>query len=402
MFSKVDNIVVGNQFIGLEIFTVNGEEGISLVTIEKQKNELVITHKEKKNQFNQLKEIPNKNDCVFLIINNSQIIQKEVEGIDVQDIKTLNKAFPNLKLDDFYYEICKIESKSIVAICRKSYVEELLIDFNAKGIVLSGLSLGICSISQISSLTDYENLNTNAQTLALRDEESIIKPFDGNAKTYEINGLQIESYYLLGFSEILSWIVKSNSNSGNITPFNINLWNNHYQKKFFNKGIKIMVYSLLIILLINFFIFNHYFKAVNNSTSDLEANKNLIGNIKETKLRIKAKENRFNSAINGNNSKSSFIINQIISELPSSILLDQIVYHPLDKNIKEDEIIVTKNNIVLVSGKTINNIAFTSWIEFIEKQKGISNVIITEFGKNEAKENVFTLKITTNETEQKK
>jgi hypothetical protein len=398
VFSKIDNIVIGDQFTGLEIFTANGEEGISLVTVEKKKNELVIIHREKRNKIDQLQQIPNKNDFVFLIINNSQIIQKEVHGTDSHDIKTLHKAFPNLKLEDFYYEICKIGIKSIVAVCRKSYVDELLSDFNSKGIILSGISLGVCSISQIIAFTGYDTLNTNSQSLALTNQENIIQPLDDKTRTYEINGLEVQDYYLLGFSAILRWVLKNNSNSGSILQFSDTLWNNQYQQRFFGKGLKAIIYSLLTILLVNFFVFNNYFKAVNNSTTNLEVSKNLTENIKEVQVRVKNKEVQFNNALSGNNSRSSHIINQIISELPTSILLNQLAYHPLEKNIKDEEAIATQDKIIIISGKTINNLAFTNWVELIQKHKEIANVTITQFGKNDTKETVFTLKIKTNET----
>ena len=398
MFTKLDNIVIGNQFIALEVFTANGEEGISLVAIEKKKNELAITHKEKRSQYDQLKEIPKKNDCVFLVINNSKIIQKEVDGTDIQDVKTLNKAFPSLKLDDFYYEISRVETKSIIAICRKSYVEELLSDFKSKGVTFSGISLGVCSISQIISYTDNEVLNTNTQTITLGNAESLIKPFEGTVETYEINGIEIQNSYLLGFSAIVGWVLKNNSNTGNITSFNSYLSNEYYQKKFFTKSVKTFVYFLLVILLINFFLFNHFFKVVNNSTADIEANKNTIENIKIVKTRLEGKEERLNTTLIGNNSRCSYIINKIISEIPSSILLNQIVYNPLEKNIKEDEVIATQSNTILVAGKTINNVSFTNWIEHIQKYKEIEKVTISQFGKNETKETIFMLKIAVHET----
>lgn len=398
MYRKLDNIVIGKHYKTIEVFTSNGEDGISLFAIEKKKNELVITHKEKRNQFSQLNDIPNINDCVFLIINNSQIIQKEVEGTNLHDIKTLSKAFPGLKLDDFYYEISKLKTKSIVAICRRSYVEELLSDFKSKGVTFAGLSLGVCSISQITSFTENEVLNTNTQTITIGNEDVLLKPFEGHAKTYEINGIEVENFFLLGFSTIVGWVLNNNSNTGNIISYNSILSNEFYQKKFFAKSVKMFVYFLLVILLINFFLFNHFFKAVNNTTADIQANKNLIENIKIVKTSLKGKEERLNSSINGNNSKSSFTINKIISEMPYSILLNQLVYNPLEKNIKEDEAIATQNNIILIAGKTINNVAFTSWIDHIQKYKEIENVTITQFGKNETKETVFILKIMVHET----
>jgi hypothetical protein len=137
---------------------------------------------------------------------------------------------------------------------------------------------------------------------------------------------------------------------------------------------------------------------VNNSTADIEANKNIIENIKIVKTRLEGKEERLNTTLIGNNSRCSYIINKIISEIPSSILLNQIVYNPLEKNIKEDEVIATHNNTILVAGKTINNVSFTNWIEHIQKYKEIEKVTISQFGKNETKETIFMLKIAVHET----
>lgn len=397
MLTKLNNILIGNQFIGLEIFTSKGDDEVSLVRIEKKKNELLINHAEKQTNFDQLKEKPQKNDCVFLIINNSHIIQKEVDEADTNEIKIVKKAFPNLKLEDFYYEICRIEAKSIVAICRKNYIDELLSYFQGKGVVFSGISLGVCSISQIISYCDNEVLKTNSQTIRIGNQQAILDKSDGDITSYQINGLEIQNSYLLGFSTILSYLLKPNTNSGNIIVFNNNLSDEYFQKKFFINFSKIFVFCLLIVLLINFFIFNYFFKAVNNSTLEIETNKNLIENIKIVKLRLRAKEERLNRALNDNNSRCSFLLNKIISEIPTSILLNQIIYHPLERNIKDDEEISTQNNIIIVAGKTINNAAFTNWIEQIQKYKEIDNVIITQFGKNETKETVFTLKIAVNE-----
>lgn len=406
MFSKLDTILLGNQFVGLELFTANAEEGIALVVIERKKGELIISHKEKRNCYKDLVEKPNTDLPIFLVINNSQIIQKEVEGIDINDSKIINKAFPNLKTDDFHYEIWRVETKSIIAICRKSYIEELLISYKEFGITFSSISLGVCSISQIKTYTEVESLKTNTLTLFLNSNETTVIKSNENAKveTFEINGLEIQSSYLIGFSAVLRWVIKNNNNTGSIVLNNTNLLDCFYQKSFLKKGIKVAVFGLLIILLINFFVFTHYFNAVNNTSTDLTTNKVLIENIKDVKARLKIKEIKLENTITRSNSKSSWIINEIIKKIPQSILINELTYHPLEKNIKLDEAIVTLDDIILISGKTINNSAFTDWIESIESNKWINNVTITHFGKNETKETIFTIKISIqpNETQQKK
>lgn len=392
MFSRLNYILLGNHFVGLEIFTDNGEDGFAIVCVEKKKNELVIISDEKKDNLIKIKEFP-KAGPVFLVINNSQVIQKEINEVDSNDIKILNKVFPNLKQEDFYYEIAKINAKSVVAVCRKSYVDDLLKEYKSKGVLFSGVSIGVCSISNIIPFVAEKILSTNSVSISLNGE-TILKPLENKNRTfYAINGLSVKSFDLLSFSAVLGLILKNSSNTGNIIKNNALLLDDFYQKSFFKKTIKSAVFVILGILLINFFIFNYYFKAVNNSTADLTANKNLISDIKSVKSRLKMKEEKLNSSLSINNSKSSFIINELVKNIPSYILLEKLEYHPLEKKIKEDEPIMIVNDVTIISGKTINNVAFTKWIETIERYKWIKNVTITHFGKNETNETVFTIKV---------
>lgn len=392
---KLTNILSESHFIGIELFTSNGEDGISLLCIKRKRNELNITYKEKRESFNQLNHKPNKENTVVLVINNSSIIQKEIENTDNLDAKILNKVFPNLKTEEFFYEIWRIGTKAIVAICRKNYVNELLEFYKKEGVNISGISIGVCSLSQITSFNETSIFETNSTIISLESNDQILKPkISITTKNFDINGLEIQSSYLLGFASLLRLITKNNKNTGNIIPLNNQLLEEFHQKSFFRKSIKWTVYTLLFLLLINFFVFNHYYEAVTKSNSDLESNKVIIENIKFTKERLKTKEEKLKSASVLNNSKSSWQINELLKEMPSSILLNELIYNPLEKNIKEEEKIVTKDNTVIISGKTINNIAFTNWLDKIEKDKSVTNVTITSFGKNENKETVFSITIT--------
>src|SRR5690606_33754554 len=97
------------------------------------------------------------------------------------------------------------------------------------------------------------------------------------------------------------------------------------------------------------------------------------------KQRIKDKEKKLSSFITSNESKSSLVINDIVKILPSSILLSEIDYHPLEKKIKNKEAVISQDNLIIVSGTVINNEAFTEWIREIEKQNWVENIMIIAF-----------------------
>ena len=398
-FPSLNKLLYGNQFIGIEIFSLNDGQNVAVLNIKKENNELIITQKESRSSIDKLTKKIAKNHPIALIINNNNIIQKEVDSIEINELKILGKAFPNLKVVDFYYEISTLNSKSIVAICRKSYVDELILSYKLIDIPITKISLGVCSISSIVSFNIDPILKTNTQQVDSANEVAIIKPIEKNlVSTYDINGLAIESTFLMCFSGIFNLVIGI-QNRGSIVELNSRLYNTFYQYSFFNKALKAIIYVLLSILLINFFTFNYYFKKANDTATSLNANKNIIKKIKVIKAHLKIKNEKVANYINSSNSRSSKIISELIKPLPNSILLSELIFHPLEKKIKQEEAIVTQNNIILISGVTSNNEAFTNWVEEIEHFNWLKNVTIVNYGKNEVKETVFTLKLNCKENE---
>lgn len=63
---------------------------------------------------------------VFVVINNQQVLSKEESFTkDTPELIT-QRAFPNIALTDFYYEVYSNENKSFISVCRKQYVDDLI------------------------------------------------------------------------------------------------------------------------------------------------------------------------------------------------------------------------------------------------------------------------------------
>lgn len=123
-------------------------------------------------------------------------------------------------------------------------------------------------------------------------------------------------------------------------------------------------------------------------------NKSSLEDVNKIKKRIIVKEEKVKSSIGKTDSQSSLIINEIAKRIPSSIVLTELTFNPLEKKIKTDEAIVTTDKVIIIMGTTLSNNTFTHWIETIEKFKWIDKVLITHFGKNEDNETAFSIKIT--------
>lgn len=391
---SVTTFLLGKQYIGVEHFTLNNEEKVALLLVENKKEGLVIVKKDRVNYNGKIAEKWDSKLPFFLIINSSQVIQKEVLGTESSDEKLLHKSFPNINWEEFYYEIWRLKTKSIIAIARKSYINTLLEDYENQKITVAGISLGVCTISDIIEYTDKKELYTNHQSISKEETQIIaINPLEF-AVTYNINDLQIENRQLLAFSGILKLILNKALNTGSIIVYSDILYDSYNQKAFFNKGFKVMVGIILGVLLLNFIFFTHYYKLAQESSEILLVNKSSIEDVDKIKQRIIIKEEKVKS-INGKMiSRSSLILNEIANKIPSSIILTELTFNPLEKKIKADEPILTKDKIITISGTTIANEAFTKWIENLEKLKWVDKVLIMHFGKDENNETTFSINLT--------
>lgn len=390
MAELLKKLLLGKKYIGIEFFSDSQDEKIAFLEVEKKKDSLSISNElivnGRKELLNNKSNLP-----AVLTINNAQVLQKEVSGNDSNDKKILHKAYPNIQLDDFYYEIWRNGSISVISICRKNYVEELLAALS-QSFKVSAVSLGISPLSGIKNFTTATSLTTTMQTVVLDGTEAMIQPKTGTG-LMDINGLQISNQHLLSFSAVLGLIMPS-ATTGSIHDLNKLQAENFWQDSFFQKSLKAGIALLLCVLLVNFFFFSYYFDKVSAGEESVALNISGFKSIAKIKERIKNKERVMNGFANGTDAKSSLLLNEIIKNIPSTLLLSEIDYHPLDKKIKKEEVILTQDQLISVSGVTMSNEDFTGWVERIGQLPQIKNVTIAGFGKNQEGKTIFTLTIT--------
>jgi hypothetical protein len=387
--------VIGKHYIGVEHFSFENEEKIAVLQTENKNGELLITKKDKVTYLGFVPEKWNKKLPLFLVLNTNQVLHKEVMGADIVDEKLLFKAFPNTNLEEFYFEIWRSNNRSLVALSRKNYVDDIVSVYKQQGILIAGISLGVCGLVEISDYITIEEVVTNHQIISWRDDDVMIKTLAfENEETLQLNGLSINSSQLLSFCGILRLINQSTHNTGGIIAYSNELYENHIQQSLFSVGLKVMLTSLFLLLFFNFIAFSHYYSLASEASENIILNKASDSKISNIKQRVVMKEQKVKNALSDNFSESSVVINEIARRIPSSILLSGLIYHPLVKEIKDDEQITVNNKTILISGKIMENKAFTKWIESVELLKQVDNVVITHFGKNDMNETEFSVKLT--------
>src|SRR5690606_26935445 len=101
--------------------------------------------------------LPKQQHC-FLVINSDKVLIKSVPT-QQNDLKTVSNAFPGLLSSDFYYEILETSSGSIVAVCRKDYVQNVLKELAHQKIYVLGFHMGITPLQALVPLFKEENIN---------------------------------------------------------------------------------------------------------------------------------------------------------------------------------------------------------------------------------------------------
>ncbi|WP_188726577.1 general secretion pathway protein, partial [Flavobacterium limi] len=311
-FLSLTSLLLGKQYIGIEHFTLNNEDKIALLLVEKKKEGLVIAKKDRVT-YNQ--KVADKWDTklpFFLIINTNQVIQKEVAGTETSDEKLLHKAFPNTNWEEFYVEIWRLKTRSLVAITRKTYVDEIISQYEKQKITLAGISLGICAISEITDYVNESIIYTNHQAIAKEEEQLIISSTaQDEVINYNINDLEIQNRHLLAFSGVLRLLLNNSANSGSVTSYSKGLQDAWYQKQFFTKGLKVIIGIVLTILLLNFVFFTHYYKLAQESAETILVNQSSQEDVSKIKQRIIVKQEKVKNSLGKTDSQSSFLINEI-------------------------------------------------------------------------------------------
>ncbi|MGX7666033.1 hypothetical protein [Flavobacterium pedocola] len=392
---SLQNILLGNTFLGIEHFSFEEKEMYSAVVVEKKDEELTISHSELNSFGDGTSSRINKKTPCYLTINTNQILYKTVESVSEDKDKILIAAFPNLKKDEFYYEVWSHKDYSVVALARKIYIDKLADAYRELGYLICGIRLGICCLSEITAHTDNEQFQTNSQTVNLANQEQFISnTFENKANYYNLNGLTVKSNQLLAFSGILNFFTQSTKIKGNILIQNSTLQDKYLQESFFKKGILVSLGILLFLLLINFFAFDYYYSKTVEENEINTLNNDIVTNLDSLKKKVSEKEKLALTILKSSEDPSSVKINRLVKTVPNSILLNELVLNPLKKNIKENEEIIVQQNEILISGITKNNNEFTGWIDHLKKNEFVDSITIKQFGKNEDMETNFSILIT--------
>jgi len=372
-------LILGKRFCGIEISSSNSKDTFLVTSLRKRKKELTIDMQFEVESVDSIQEKLPKKQHVFLAVNTSHVLFKKVTTSSTNQNAILNAAFPNINTQDFYYEIISGNNNtSFIALCRRNYVDTIIDDFKAKNIFVTSFSLSNNLITEITDFVTLKSIqSSNAQiSLDHKITDVSITDANNNQEEYNVNGLLTLSRYVLSLSGALTSFLNTNNRVSNSEEKINSLFEGFKHQILFKKVLQGSLIVFLVALLLNFFLFNHYFSKVNElqQTSQVNTiNKNAVLSLDK---KLKKTEKIATDILKSSASKSSFYVNEIIKLIPNSVLLSELNYQPLQKRIKKGQNILIQNNTIIISGVSSESESFSNWIKQLENQDWIHTIDI--------------------------
>ncbi len=396
MLNKIKSyLLFGNRFSGIEHTFKNGSDSIIVSVLKESKNEIDLDSTFEIETLEVLSTKLKKSQHACLIINNEKVLTKQIESEQKEALKLVYKAFPNIKIDDFYFEILSEKNNHFVSLCRKDYVDELINNYAKLKLYIISISFGNSSVSTLKPFIKSNAIYSSNSKIIVKDNYIIdIQKIENDlTHNYELNGLTVSNENLLSFSGALNNILKVNATVTNYETKKNEALNNYKQVSFFKQFLKFAGLFLLVGLLINFLVFSYYFNKVNELNQISEINQSTKNRIIKLNESVSKKQKMVDDLLKSNGSKSSFFVNEIIQSLPNSIILSETNYQPLEKRIKPDKEIELNINKIRVSGISNNSELFSIWISQLEQKTWIEKINIESYGSESKSNSDFSINI---------
>lgn len=374
-------LLYGNHFGCVEHASKEDRDILYVYILKKTRKELDTKTTFNTKTIDEFAEKLSRKHPISLIINNAHVLSKQIIAEQAKEDQLVYKAFPNIKLIDFHYEIVTHNKSHFISICRRSYIKELLNTYKKHGLPIINLSLGNNIVSTLPDFLTTNELVTSNAKITFEDNQlnTIEKVNEEKTLSYNINGLLVDSISTLSFSGALQPSLKNFNPTTNFDTLKNDLKSNHNQLRFFNLFLRFGLVFILTTLLINFFVFNHYFSEVSSLQQTSQVNLTSKEKVLQLTERVNKSQKMVDDMLKGGQSKSAFYLNAMIKTLPGSILLSEFNYQPVKKTIKFNKPIESNLNTIIVSGSSSNSEDFSKWLLSIETLKWVGDVDILNY-----------------------
>ncbi|MBZ9731348.1 hypothetical protein LB467_16790 [Salegentibacter sp. JZCK2] len=384
----------GSTYCGLEYSSnTDGSTVIRGITALKRMGEFDITNTFEAKEFSEFAENISKYQHAFLCITSNQVLLKSIPNKGPV-AKIVSSAFPNIDLDDFYFEILNTPVGSIIALCRKDHVNKIIATLELQGVKIIGFSLGFFSVQHLLRAIGEREFIASSYCISA-DDKSVLS-YEKTEKmsddtVYQISDTKVSSKFLLTLAGLFNYSGNSVHNISNTDSRNNELRKEHSQKVFFRKAMATAVSALLLLLLINFLLFSNYYNRFQELTFQYQTELSEKESYNQKLAEILQKEEVVKNILNNSNSRSTFYLNRLTADKPASVSFIEFIYQPFQKPVKENQPISLELGTIRIGGESTNENEFSNWTRDLEKIPWIAETKISGFGYSSTGNSDFVL-----------
>lgn len=391
-----DKFTTTRQAAGVEV--IADAEGITfhLVLLAKKGNTVRVEKQETKITAVDMlrKHIPG-GTPVYLAINGKGILHKKINASSAADPQTLlTKVLPNAVPHEFYVQHTAADSGLLVSVVRRQQLEELL--ETLKPLPVISCTLGSLSVAALAPLLGNDNYRYDIITATQRISVS------DNQLQEVVNEIVPAENYTIGDEKI---------NAANITAYAVALA--HFtgsgikadaavlktaaaefrQQRIFKTGGGAILVFVLLVLLGNYFAFQHFWEKKNTLETQLALNGGELQRYQVLEKSITEKQQFLQSSGLLYASRTAFYADQLAAGVPEGISLTRLNISPRRQLNTSDTIAFTPAAIH-IEGLCEQSFELNNWISKLKELNWVKHVSLQTYNQDSRKEQgAFTIAV---------
>lgn len=403
MFRKLkDTIITIKEAVGLELQIGPDERwkfnGLHVKFVDKKLKQLA-TYSDIED-LNVLKARLPKQAPLVLVINGKGILMRKTAQ---PENNLVNQLFPGSNPGDFFSVTCPDEATGQYHfICRKTLVAQVLEALDAAGLKPVSLGIGLTPLLQALPFLEAPDaeIQTSSYSVTITQKKihEIIYGPGSRPDTFPLmvgeETYKAEQVNALG--AVLQVLLKpADQLEGNIAAETVKAAGDDYKYyKLFHFTKWAVLTVLLVLLLGNFFVFNHYFE----KNKALAHQADLVRAATQSSLLAQARSDSsyafFTNAGWNKNTRHSYYADRIAALAPETVRFSLLQTAPVQESLGAGDLIFANNKIVL-QGTSTDPTELETFSRAIKNIPGVEAVIINNYlYKRELLAAVFTLEIT--------
>lgn len=390
MFSKLYNSTFfkGKEVVGLHIQLLPDGMKCLYCQLINERNAIEVSKSGKFELLKQFSDLVLSKLPLYLSIDGSGIMHFRLK----EEFKEnpLDQVLPNAKVEDYYIQRVNLNGELWVSFLRKDLLHKIISDLDAANLnpiqlMLGAFELNPSAISELEGVSqfDYSLFQNkwkfvNGKLISIEKNDNHL---ESDTRTINIaDDLQLESMYLVPFFHgLIHFGVRGAEISNQPDAIKENKVD-FTQKRLFVLGGWAALIFCLILLLVNFLLFDYYNAKLNQVQGELSAKNVNSEKVNELEKEVAEKRVFFEKSGLITPELVAFKADRIAATVPKNILLNQIEINPrLKKKLKADESPSFLLGEIIITGESKNTIDLNNWVQQLNAFQWITEVGIVDY-----------------------